>query len=214
MVFTILSTIVIGIIGGIISSITVSRVFLIQDEYRNQLESIRMIVRKLGAIAAMLDITKATLELSFDESVNIKKAIQKKDYKSQVELYGYKEGTMVALNDVFNIYREELKKTVDSVYSDISNLSNLSFQDNRLRELVHSINDYMQNIRELKEFTFSGINPLISAGKEVMKQYNDISRHTGKTIIKRVIKDKTMIIVFSVIGILIIGVIISYYLGI
>ena len=170
-----------------------------------------MIVRKLGAIAAMLDITKATLELSFDESVNIKKAIQKKDYKSQVELYGYKEGTMVALNDVFNIYREELKKTVDSVYSDISNLS---FQDNRLRELVHSINDYMQNIRELKEFTFSGINPLISAGKEVMKQYNDISRHTGKTIIKRVIKDKTMIIAFSVIGILIIGVIISYYLGI
>lgn len=211
MVFTILSTIVIGIIGGIISSITVSRVFLIQDEYRNQLESIRMIVRKLGAIAAMLDITKATLELSFDESVNIKKAIQKNDYKSQVVLYGYKEGTMVALNDVFNIYREELKKTVDSVYSDISNLS---FQDNRLRELVHSINDYMQNIRELKEFTFSGINPLISAGKEVMKQYNDISRHTGKTIIKRVIKDKIMIIVFSVIGILIIGVIISYYLGI
>lgn len=52
MVFNIFWTILLGVIGGIVSSLIVSRVFLIQGEYQQQLTFVAHIFRRLNYISA------------------------------------------------------------------------------------------------------------------------------------------------------------------
>ena len=52
MAFNVLWTILLGVLGGIISSLIVSRVFLIQSQYQDQIQFVDQIIRKLGAISA------------------------------------------------------------------------------------------------------------------------------------------------------------------
>lgn len=54
MVFNVMWTILLGVLGGIISSLIVSRVFFIQDEYQEQIKFVGRIIRKLGYIMGFL----------------------------------------------------------------------------------------------------------------------------------------------------------------
>lgn len=46
MIFNVLWTILLGVIGGIVSSLIVSRVFVIQGEYQQQLTFVAHILKK------------------------------------------------------------------------------------------------------------------------------------------------------------------------
>ena len=52
MVFNTLWTILLGVIGGIVSSLIVSRVFFIQNEFQSQIRFIDRLIRKVESVAA------------------------------------------------------------------------------------------------------------------------------------------------------------------
>ncbi len=76
MIFNVLWTILFGIIGGIISSLVVSKMFLIQSKYQNQLSFVAQIVRKMNYISAFLKSAKAIFEVSYDTNMAIKREMQ------------------------------------------------------------------------------------------------------------------------------------------
>lgn len=62
---------VVGIIGGIYSSIIVSRIFLIREEYQDQLEILQKNFYYLGSIRAFLDVIEMILKNMSDTSCQI-----------------------------------------------------------------------------------------------------------------------------------------------
>ena len=73
MVFNVLLTILLGVIGGIVSSLIVSRVFLIQGEYQQQLTFVAHIFRRIYYISAFLQSDKAIFEVSYDQDIEMKR---------------------------------------------------------------------------------------------------------------------------------------------
>ena len=65
--FNVLWNILLGTVGGIISSVIVSRVFFIQGEYQQQTKFVDGIIRKLATIRAYLSVCKSVFEVSYDE---------------------------------------------------------------------------------------------------------------------------------------------------
>ena len=68
-----LVNLVIGIVGGIYSSIIVSRIFLIREEYQEQLEILRKSFYHLGGITAFFDVIEIILKNMLDTSVEVQK---------------------------------------------------------------------------------------------------------------------------------------------
>ena len=79
--FDVLWTILLGIVGGVISSVIVSRVFMIQGEYQQQVKFIENIIRKLGMIAGYLSACRAVFEVSYDQDMRIENEMKEKGYK-------------------------------------------------------------------------------------------------------------------------------------
>lgn len=83
--FNILFNLSLGIIGGIISSIIVSRIFMIQGNYHEQINSFNLLIRKLGYIDGIFWGIRAVLEVSYDTDEKIKnEMIQKETVSSFV----------------------------------------------------------------------------------------------------------------------------------
>ena len=82
MIFNTLWTILLGVIGGIISSLIVSRVFLIQSEYQDQVRFVDRIIRKVGYISGFLHSAEAILKVSYDHNIQMEKEI--KELKGQL----------------------------------------------------------------------------------------------------------------------------------
>lgn len=73
MIFNTLWTIILGICGGIISSIIVSRVFMIQTDFQNQLQVVEQAIRRLSLISGYISAVKAVFEVSYDEDIKMEK---------------------------------------------------------------------------------------------------------------------------------------------
>ena len=81
--FNILFNLSLGIIGGIISSIIVSRIFMIQGNYHEQINSFNLLIRKLGYIDGIFWGIRAVLEVSYDTDEKIKNEMIQKGYKTK-----------------------------------------------------------------------------------------------------------------------------------
>lgn len=86
-IFEILFNFLVGILGGIISSIIVSRVFFIQGEFQQQLRFVEQIVRKLGMLSGYFLAVKAVFEVDYDGELEMKQEMQQKGYKTEEEYY-------------------------------------------------------------------------------------------------------------------------------
>ena len=67
MLFSIGYNILLGIIGGIISSIIVSRMFLISSEFKEEMNRLRQLMYKVGYFTGALDMHKDILSVVYDE---------------------------------------------------------------------------------------------------------------------------------------------------
>lgn len=65
-----LTNLIIGIIGGIFSSIIVSRIFLIRQNYQDQLDILRQTFYHLGAVSAFLNVIEIILKNRHDTQVD------------------------------------------------------------------------------------------------------------------------------------------------
>jgi len=86
-IFEMLWNLILGISGGIISSIIVSRIFLIQGDFQNQLNSFELLLRKLGYTSGMLFGIRTVQEFSYDSDIEIHKEMEKEGLSTEDEYY-------------------------------------------------------------------------------------------------------------------------------
>lgn len=171
--FDVLWTILLGVIGGVISSVIVSRVFLIQSEYQQQIKIVESTIRKLGIIAGYLTAFKAIFEVSYDEDLRIEREMKEKGYKCEMEYYAAnKDKDWISKNDLLETFKKEILKTVEATKEEILN-SNVS--DTNLGELLRDINNYLNDISSEKEFNFSILGKLKKLSRPLLINFIIVS---------------------------------------
>lgn len=212
MVFNILWTILLGIVGGIISSIIVSRIFFIQGEYQQQIRFVDGIIRKLGAISGFIQVMKAVLELSYDARVQKQKEMKEKGFKTEAEYYAaHKDQEWISVDFVLNTSSKEIQKVTDSIRAE---MMNNPVNDSDLNDLLRKIQVYCDNVTKKKEYTFSVIKELEEEQSAIIKQYDTCMKVSGKKLFSLVTRDKVMIITFVLVVVLIAATILCHFLGV
>lgn len=212
MVFNTLWTILLGIVGGIVSSLIVSRVFFVQGEYQLQYKFVEKIIRKLGYISAFLQSIVAIFKVSYDQNVEIEKEMKEKGYKNEAEYFAaHADKDWISKKDVFKVFHKEIDKAVQSIQDD---LKDDPVNDPELNELLTEVMTYIHDVSSIKDYTFSQISLLKQSEKKLLDHYESCRNMSGKKLRRLVFKDKTMIILFIVVLILIVGTVAAYLVGI
>ena len=199
--FDILWTILLGIIGGIISSVIVSRVFMIQGEYQQQVKFVESIIRKLGMIAGYLSACRAVFEVSYDQDVLIENEMKEKGYKDEMEYYAaHRDKDWISTSGILETFKSHLLKTAETTNEEILN-SNIT--DSKLYGLLGDIRDYLHSIESIKDLNFSVINELRKKEQKLLDEFENCKRVSGKQLMKLVLKDKLMIVLYVLVGLLI-----------
>lgn len=212
MIFSILWTILLGIVGGIISSIIVSRIFFIQGEYQQQIKFVDGIIRKLGAISAFIQVMKSVLEASYDAQVKKEKEMKEKGYETEAEYYAaHSDENWIHEDIVLDKINIEIKKVTTSIHTD---MMNNPVNDNDLIGLLRRIQVFCNKATSKKEYTFSVIKELEEEQSAIVKQYDTCMKVSGKKLFSLVKRDKVMIITFILVVVLIAATILCHFLGV
>lgn len=170
MIFNTLWTMIIGIIGGIASSLIVSKVFFIQSEYQNQIKFVERIIRKVGHISGLLQVAEEILKVSYDHNVQMEKEIKEKGFHSQKEYYlAHSDKDWISMDDVLEVFRKEISKNIQSIYEE---LSDNPVEDVQLNMLIKNVELYVHEITSIKEYTFSKISQAKNIERDLFEQYD------------------------------------------
>lgn len=212
MLFNSLWDIILGIFGGVISSVIVSRVFLIQSEYQNQLRFVSQNIRRLGIASGYLYAIRAIFEVSYDTDLSIQREMEQRGYKTEDEYYAaHRDKDWIAKKDVLDIFLSELKQIASLIKSDIVGIS---VDDSHLQEILTDISKYVSSIAALNELTFSKINELVKQFHTISATYENYKRLSTQQIFVLALKDKLMIVVYILFCLLIGGAIVAHYFGV
>ena len=86
-VFQLFWNLILGISGGIISGIIVSRIFLIQGDFQNQINSFDLLLRKLGYTSGMLFGIRTVQEFSYDSDIKMHNEMEKEGISTEEQYY-------------------------------------------------------------------------------------------------------------------------------
>ena len=198
--FDILWTILLGIIGGIISSVIVSRVFMIQGEYQQQVKFVEGITRKLGLIAGYLSACRAVFEVSYDQDIRIENEIREKGYKCEMDYYAAnRDKDWISTSEILKTFKSYLLKTAETANEEILNAN---ITDKELNRLLGDIREYLHNIESVKELNFSTINQFRKKEQKLLDEFENCKRVSGKQLVTLVLKDKVMIVLYILVGLL------------
>lgn len=212
MAFNVLWTILLGVIGGIISSLIVSRVFLIQGEYQQQLTFVEHIFRRLNYISAFLQSTKIVFEVSCDQDIEMKREMQKKGYKTEMEYYAANsDKDWIKKDDVLDLFKKDIDNTAKTINSEIADAQVV---DVKIIELLHDIMIYVHEVSSVKELSFKSIESFAKTEQSLHERYDKCVKASGKTLCRLIAKDKLMIILFSLVALLLVGTVITGLLGV
>ena len=212
MFFNILWTISLGVIGGIVSSFIVSRIFLIQNEYQQQLIFVAHIFQRMNYISAYLQSAKAIFELSYDQDIEIEREMQEKGYKSEMEYYyAHKDEDWIKKSDVIDLFKKEISTTAKTINSEIVG-SHIT--DTSLSILLHDIMVFSHEVSSAKELSFKSIGDFTKKEQSLHERYDKCVKTSGKTLRGLIVKDKLMIILFGIVAMLLVGTIITGLLGV
>lgn len=201
--FDILWTVLLGVVGGIISSVIVSRVFMIQGEYQQQVKFVESIIKKLGMIAGYLSACRAVFEVSYDEGIRIESEMEKKGYKCEMEYYAAnRDKDWISVNEILNTFKSHLLKIVETAKDEILN-SNVT--DKKLNGLLRDISEYLNSISSVKDLNFSTISDFKKSEQKILDKFENCKRVSGKQLAMLVLKDKVMILLYVIVGLLVIS---------
>ena len=212
MIFNVLWTILLGIVGGIISSVIVSRVFLIQNEYQQQVKFVEQIIRKLGAVSTYFSVAKSVFEVSYDQDIAMQHEMKEKGYRTEDEYYAAnKDKDWISKSALLATFLDEMKKSAKELMNEIANFH---IEDSQLTSLLKEVLEYLHKASAIKEFTFAEINENKKSEQSLLNHFENYRRMTTKQLIKLVLKDRLMIVLFVLVGLLIAGTIIAYFIGV
>ena len=164
-----LVNLVIGIVGGIYSSIIVSRIFLIREEYQEQLEILRKSFYHLGGITAFFDVIEIILKNMLDTSVEVQKD---SDY---IKTHNLKDGdsTIKALR------KEILHKNIEEICANETSL-------------------VLKNFKSIEIFKFETIDKCKQEIDSLNENFKQCFKGRTKSFLILVVKDKILIVLFFI----------------
>lgn len=212
MIFDVLWTILLGIVGGIISSVIVSRVFLIQNEYQQQVKFVEQIIRRLGSVSTYFSAAKMVFEVSCDQDIAMQHEMQAKGFRTEDEYYAAnKDKNWISKCALLATFLDEMKKSAKEL---INEISNFQVEDSQLTLLLKEVLEYLHKVSAIKEFTFAEINENKKSEQLLLNRFDNYRHMTSKQLIKLVLKDRLMIVLFVLMGLLIAGTIMAYLIGV
>ena len=210
--FEVLFNLLVGVLGGIISSVIVSRVFLIQGEYQQQLRFVEQIIRKLGMLSGYFQAVKAVFEVDYDGELKMQQEMRQKGYKTEEEYYAAnKDKDWISKSALLNTFLVEMKKITKVAKEEIYNAR---IVDKQLTEILTIIMEHLSETDRIKEFSFSQLHELEKKQEDIANRYEAYRRVSGKQLTKLILKDKTMIVLYALVGIIIVGAIVAHCMGV
>lgn len=180
-----LINLIIGIIGGVFSSIIVTRVFLIRSELEDQIEILRMTEYRFGSLRAFFDVIEELLKLSNDTSSEIEREIQR-------DPNYLKTHDIIHAKDAINSIKITL---LDKTVNEICNQDASFILKNK--EYIKLQNETISKVckyKEIKEFKFKTIDACKIELQELEKKYNHCFNGRRKEFVRLLISDKTLIV--------------------
>ena len=180
-----LVNLLIGIIGGIYSSIIVSRVFLLREELEEQLNILRKKTYYFGTLTAFFDVTEMILKLQSDTSDEINEEIkQDPEY--------LKTHDIIRASDVIRTMKfEMLDKTVERICREDNPLV---LKQKQFIELRNETEKIVRKYKDIKQFKFKTVDDSKKEIKELEQKYEVCLSKRNKYLFAKIFKDKVMIV--------------------
>lgn len=178
-----LENLIIGIIGGIFSSIIVSRIFLIRQNYQDQLDVLRQTFYYLGGVSAFLNVIEIILKNIHDTRVELNN-----------NPHYAKDGDFIDAQETM----ESLKKGIllESIGKIKANNQTIVLKENKLRELQLETNNAVSKLEKVPvdNYKFETIDTFKKEIDSLVSQFNQIFSSKSKDFFILVLKDKILIL--------------------
>lgn len=187
-----LLNLLIGIIGGIYSSVIVSRVLLIREGLEDQLDVLKEKSYYFGTLLAFFDVIETILKLQNDTSDEIEEEI----YKNPTYLKTH--NIISADNLIVSLKNELLDKTIDEI---CHKEKPLVLKGKVFIELLHETEEIVKKLKDINPYKFHEID---DSKKQILKleeKYRACIKKRGQYFIGLISKD---IIIIALIVLLIV----------
>ena len=197
----------IGIFSGVISSIIVSKVFLIYGDNQKQLEILETNINKIDFIHGELSIMKKVTEGFHDQEIDMRSRAIPYEGASDEEILSSQEMT----DDLQKRILVMLKKDIDKINVE---LNHIFCVNQEAMVVIKSYSDYIRGIKKMKACTFSAYNEIDELWNRADKQFEKYARSNKKRLIKQILTDRFLIILCIVVLLIIVTTVITQILGI
>lgn len=188
-----LVNLLIGIIGGIYSSIIVSRVFLLREELEEQLNILRKKTYYFGTLTAFFDVTEMILKLQSDTSHEINEEIkQDPEYLNTHDI--------IHASDVIRTMKHEmLDKAVEKICCEDNPLV---LKQKQFIELRNETEKIVRKYKDIEQFKFKAVDESRKEIKELEQKYEACLSKRNKYLFAKIFKDKVMIVLCALLIVL------------
>ena len=195
MIFDILWNIMLGVTGGIISSVIVSRVFLIQGDNQKQLELLETNINKISYIHGELSVIKKVAEIIHDQEI---------DMRNRAEPYAGASDAEILSS----------QRMMDDLQSEILGLDHIFLVNQEAMVVIKSCLDYVQKIQAMKNCSFAVFDELDKLWNNANKQFENYAISNKKRLLRQIATDRIMLVLYIIVFLIVIGAVAAKYLGI
>lgn len=205
--FEMLCNIILGIVGGIISSVIVSRVFLLHGDNQKQLERLSTNVNKVSFLHGELTAFMKVVETIHDDDIDLRNSVSPYDDATVDEILSSQK----AMDDYQRGLLETLKEDVDKINIE---LENLFLVDTEAQDIVQCCVEFVHDIRNMNHLTFAMFDKLGELREKINEMFRDYVSANKKRLIKQILKDPVMITLCVVVLVIVIGAVVAKTFGI
>lgn len=182
-----LLNLMVGIIGGIYSSVIVSRIFLLREELEEQLDILRKRSYYFGTLIVYFDLMEEILKLRNDTSKEIAKEIRRDpEYLEKNDI--------IRVSDVLNTLKVELlDKSIEKICREDNPLV---LKNKQFIELRNITIDTVRKYKNIEEFKFKTIDDSKKEINDLEKKYEICINRRNRYLILQMLKDKVLIVLF------------------
>ncbi len=182
-----LLNLMVGIIGGIYSSVIVSRIFLLREELEEQLDILRKRSYYFGTLIAYFDLMEEILKLRSDTSKEIAKEMRRDpEYLEKNDI--------IRVSDVLNTLKVELlDKSIEKICCEDNPLV---LKNKQFIELKNITINTVRKYKNIEEFKFKTIDDSKKEINDLEKKYEICINRRNRYLILQMLKDKVLIVLF------------------
>ena len=205
--FDLLWNIILGIFGGIISSVIVSRVFFIHGDNQKQIEHLSTNVNKISFIHGELTAFMKLAESIHDDDVEMRNREAPYDNVSDDEILASQK----TMDDYQQGLLETLKEDIDKINIE---LENLFCVDIEAQEVVQQCIIFVHKIRGMNYLSFAAFDELGKQRDTINEKFMEYVSNNKKRLLKQIVTDQVMITLCVIVFAIILGAVVAKIFGI